>query len=247
MTGENWYEDRSFWETFKDHMFPQESVEEAREELEYLLELAEIDKDEKVLDLPCGVGRHAIPLAEKGYKVTAVDLTEPYIEEAKERANEAGVDIEFEVQDVRDYSGGTYDVILNLWNSFGYFEDREDDKKTAKNFYQLLKEGGKLVMEISTKETLAKDFSTKTWEEKDETYFLQKREIKEDWNWIEYKVIAVDGDRKEEYNMSHRLYSARELKNLLKDVGFSQINTYGNLKGEEYDQDAKTLVVVAEK
>lgn len=247
MGEDEWYEDRQFWETFKDHMFPPESIEKAKEEIEQIIELAEIEKDEKVLDLPCGVGRHAIPLAEKGHKVTGVDLTEPYIEEAKEKAEESGLDIDFKVEDMRGFTEGTYDVILHLWNSFGYFEDRDDDRKTAENFYQLLNEDGRLVMDISTKETIAKGFKPKIWDEKDDRYFLQKREIKDDWNWIEYEVIVVNGDKKEVHDMSHRLYSARELKTLLKEAGFSKIETYGDFEGEEYDQDAETLIMVAEK
>ncbi|HKL30726.1 MAG TPA: class I SAM-dependent methyltransferase [Natrialbaceae archaeon] len=243
-----WHENPAFWDAFRNFMFPPEKYEQAPEQVDRVLDLADVEPTGHVLDVPCGVGRHAAPLAERGFDVTAVDATERYLDDAREHAAETSEAIEFVHADMREFQRPeTFDAVFNLYTSFGYFEDRRDDERTARNFYESLKPGGTLVMSLAAKEILAGKFEERSWEERDGAYLLEEREVTDDWTWMKNQWhLVVDGDG-QSFTVSHRLYSAYELSELLRRVGFSDVAAYGDLEGAPYDTDAERLVVVAEK
>src|SRR5437870_13900235 len=102
---------------------------------EYLAERTPVEIDQlealltlrppcRILELPCGQGRHAIELARRGYDVTGVDLSPYLLRVAKARAEAAGVGVRWLEGDMRrPLAGDTFDLVLNLFTSFGYFFD----------------------------------------------------------------------------------------------------------------------------
>lgn len=243
-----WHEDEEFWEAFRQFVFPPEKVEEAAEQVERLLALLDLEAGAAVLDLPCGVGRHAVEFADRGFRVTAVDATASYLETARERAREANVEVEFVHEDMREFRRGeSFDAAINLYTSFGYFEDRADDERVARNVYESLRPGGTLVVSLASKEVLAGKFRERTWNERDGAYVLEEHSIEDDWSWMENRWIVVADGEAREFSVSHRLYSAFELSELLERVGFGDVTAYGDFEGSDYDEDAERLVVVARK
>lgn len=245
-----WHENPDFWASFQEYVFGPEQVEKATEQVEQVCSLVDLPVGGAVADVPCGVGRHAVELADRGFRVTGVDATEQFLERATERAREAGVAgrVEFVHEDMRAFQRPeVFDAICNLYTSFGYFEDRADDEQTAQNWYDSLRPGGTLLMSLTSKETLAGTFEQRTWGERDGTYFLEEHEVTDDWSWMENRwIVVADGDVRE-FTVSHRLYSAYELQTLLKQVGFEGVAVSGNLDGDPYDETASHLVVVATK
>ncbi|MFC6954335.1 class I SAM-dependent methyltransferase [Halorubellus litoreus] len=247
-----WHEDDRFWEAFRDAMFPEEKFERAGEELDSILALPGVDvtAGDSVLDLPCGPGRHSVALAERGFDVTGVDATPAYLDEARTRASDADVAdrVSFVDADMREFTRpGAFDLALNLFTSFGYFDERADDERVAEHLHASLAPGGTLVMDLASKETLARDFRARTWDEFEDGYVLEERTVTDDWSWMENSWrLVVDGDVRE-YDVSHRLYSAYELTSLLERVGFETVNAYGTLDADAYDHEAERLLVVAEK
>lgn len=243
-----WHEDEEFWETFREFVFPPEKVEEAAEQVDRLLDLLDLEPGAAVLDVPCGVGRHAIEFADRGFRVTAVDATTTYLETARERARDANVEVEFVHGDMREFRRvESFDAVVNLYTSFGYFEDRADDERVARNVYESLAPGGTLVVSLTSKEVLAGTFRERTWDERDGAYVLQEHAVEDDWSWMENRWIVVADGEVREFTVSHRLYSAFELSELLERVGFGDVTAYGDLEGSDYDEDAERLVVVARK
>jgi SAM-dependent methyltransferase len=244
----DWHEQDSFWETFSPHLFNQTRLDATQEEVDHLIKLAEIQPGMAVLDLPCGIGRHSCELARRGFQVTAVDRTQAYLRTARQLAAEGGLQIEFVQEDMRAFHRQeAFDVCLNLFSSFGYFEDLNEDRLVLQNFYRSLKPGGVLVMEMMGKEILARLFQPKSWQEEDEALFLVERKISSGWDWIENRWILIKDGERREFTLGHRLFSAVELSTLIQQAGFSQINVYGSLQGIPYNQDARCLVVVARK
>ena len=102
-------------------------------------------------------------------------------------------------------------------------------------------------MELSSKETLARMFRERDWRQVGDALVLEERQIKDDWSWIESRWILIRGKRRQESRVSLRLYSAVELKSLLKEVGFRKVKAYGDIAGAPYDHKANRLIVVAHK
>ena len=243
-----WYENNDFWRTVGPVLFRKSRWEMASEEVGHVISLLRIEPGAKVLDLCCGVGRHSIELARRGFKVTGVDITPHYLREARHKAKKAKLNIEFIKDDMRNFRRrNAYDVVINLFGSFGYFRDQRDDYRVAKNAYSSLKKNGSFIIELMGKEILARIFQKRDWYEIDDTIVLEERKTDKDWKRIESRWIIVKGKRKKEYTISLRLYSAVELSALLQSVGFRKIDVYGDLKGSPYDQVAKRLVVVAHR
>jgi ubiquinone/menaquinone biosynthesis C-methylase UbiE len=129
-----WYEREEFWESMAPKIFSEGHWKNAAAEVDSFIRLLGISPGAKLLDLCCGPGRHALELARRGFHVTAVDRTATYLEQAKERAEQEGLPIEFVLADMRHFRRpGSFDAVLNLYTSFGYFEHPEEDKQVLEN------------------------------------------------------------------------------------------------------------------
>ncbi len=239
-----WHEKNAFWHSMAPKLFSRVILEKAASDVDRLIELTGVSPPCKVLDLCCGPGRHAVELARRGYRVTGVDRTKEYLDKAAEDFP----DIEFIEADMRDFRRtDAFSLVLNLYTSFGYFEDPADDRKVVENVYESLVPGGKFIMELMGKEVLARIFRKRDWYEERGIIYLEERRVLEDWKWVEARWLKLDGEKMEEYTISHRLYSALELKELLTELGFGEVEIYGSLAGISYDQNAERLVAVARK
>ncbi|MCP5053159.1 MAG: class I SAM-dependent methyltransferase, partial [bacterium] len=148
----NWFENQSFWEDTFPFMFPAERLEAAPHQVERLLGLIYF-KGTHILDLCCGPGRHSVELAKKGFRVTGVDRTPFLMNKAKEKAKTENVDVEWVLEDMREFSRpNSFDLVLNLFSSFGFFETEEDNLEVLKQMHRNLKENGIAVIDTMSKE-----------------------------------------------------------------------------------------------
>ena len=243
-----WHEDDSFWQTWGPILFSETRKVAATEQVDRIITLAGIPPQACVLDLCCGVGRHSLALARRGYRVTGVDRTTVYLKQASEKATEEGLDIEFIQDDMRTFCRlDSFDVTLNLFTSFGFFKDQSEDRKVVLNVYRSLRNDGVFILDMSGKEIIARTFQERAWNEADGVIWLQERKLSQDWSWIENRWILLKENRRYEDNLGHRLYSAAELKTLLESCDFKDINIYGDFDGNPYDHTAHRLVAVAHK
>jgi SAM-dependent methyltransferase len=137
--------------------------------------------------------------------------------------------------------------VLNLFGSFGYFEDLRDDRKVVANMYASLRPGGRFLIETRGKEILARDYQERDWSEEGDLLLLSETRISQNWGRVEIRWIAIRGAERIEHRVSLRSYSAVELASLLGSCGFADVRVYGSLDGTEYDQAAQRLVVVGRK
>ena len=242
-----WYDDDGFWETFYPAMFHRRRWEVAPVEVDSALGLLALEPGAEVLDFCCGPGRHALELARRGYRVTAVDRTASYLEFGRRRAEAEGLSVEFVQEDVRDFGlDQRFDAAVSLYTSFGYFESPADDQRVLQNLHRSLRPGGRLMMDMSGKEVLARLFQERNWSELDDgSLFLEERKLENGWERIENRwMILRDGERHEK-RFSVRIYSGVELQALMLTAGFHPVAIYGTLDGGPYDQTARRLVAVA--
>lgn len=244
-----WYENESFWRDTRDVIFNAERIRQAAEEAEQVASLVELAPDAAVLDMGCGVGRHAIELARRGCRVTGVDLSDHLLEQARRTAAEEKLDIEWVREDMRRFRrADDFDVVVSLLTSFGVFADPADDFRAAENMNAALKPGGQLVIDMMGKEVLSRIYRSRDWHQQlDGTILLEEREVTDGWQWLTVRWIVISGERIREHRFGLRLYSAAELSSLLSRAGFVDMKIYGSLAGADYDEKAERLVVVARK
>jgi len=243
-----WHEQDTFWMKWAPVLFHERCLEKTQEEVTNIISLLKISPEAFVLDLCCGPGRHSLELARSGFSVVGVDRTKTYLEKARKQAEIERLKVEFIQKDIRSFcKPNTFDVVINIFTSFGYFEDINDDRQVITNVYRSLKNRGTFLIDIMGKEVLARIFQKRDWYEVNDTIVLEERKVCKNWSWIENRWIMIKDGKVEEYKISHRLYSAVELIALLNDCGFNAIDVYGDLAGAPYDHAAKRLVLVAHK
>ncbi len=224
------------------------SLELAIDEVDGILSLTKIAPTARVLDLCCGVGRHALELSRRGFSVTGVDKTATFLEQARRQAQEEGLVVELVQEDMRAFQRPNFfNLALNLNTSFGYYEDPGDDLQVLRNVHAALQPGGSLVLETIGKEVLARIFQARDWQEGEGFFFLQERRPSEDWGRMNVRWIKITSGHTEEWSFTHRLFAATELVSLVCEAGFQSVKTYGDLQGNPYDNTARRLVVVAKR
>lgn len=243
-----WHEQDAFWETVEPVLFAQRRWSDAPAEVEKIISLLGLQTGMSLLDLCCGVGRHSLEFTRRGFRVTGVDRTRVYVDKASKHGQAEGLEVEFVQDDMRAFCRPeAFDVVINLFTSFGYFENPEDDRRVVTNVYRSLKAGGVLLLEMMGKEVLARIFQERGWHEENGILILEERKLARAWGWIENRWIMFKDNRRTELRLSHRLYSAVELISLLTECGFAHTDVYGDLAGSPYDHTAKRLVGVGHK
>lgn len=202
-----------------------------------------------MLDLGCGAGRFAIALAQRGYEVTGVDRTKFYLDKAREKARQARVRIEWIRADMRDFvRPESYDLVLCMLTSLGYFDDRRDDLRVLEQMFHSLRPGGACLIDLMGKEVLARIGQPTTSEIlPDGTRSIVRHEVIDGWTRMRNEWLFIRGDKVKVYRFHHTIYSGQELRQLLEQAGFSDVRLYGDFDGGEYGLNAQRLVAVARK
>ena len=243
-----WFENESFWRELYPYMFDENRFAQADEQVRKVLKLAGVRRG-AVLDLCCGPGRHSVALAKRGFQVTGVDRTRFLLNKARRHAKSARVRVEFVRSDMRDFARpNTYKLALSMWTSFGYFDNKNDDRRALGNIFKSLKPGGVCVIDVFGKERLAKIMHPATATRNlDGSLLIQMHEIFDDWTRIRNEWILIKGNRAKRFKFHHTMYSGQELSDQLQQAGFSQVKLYGDFDGQPYGPDAPRLVAVARK
>ncbi|MFC1742745.1 class I SAM-dependent methyltransferase [Candidatus Riflebacteria bacterium] len=243
-----WFEDESFWIETYPFMFPQQRFDMAWIEAEKILNLLEF-KGRSVLDLCCGPGRIAIALAKRNLKVTGVDRSTFLLEKAKKRSKEEKLEVNWVLEDMRNFiQPDSFDLVLNIFTSFGFFEKEVDEIRVLKNVFQSLKKGGAFFIDLMGKEILAGKFQATTSEKlPDSSIIIQRHEVLSDWTRIRNEWLLNKGTTLKTFKFEHTIYSGQELKELLFKAGFQKIKLYGDFDGTPYGLNATRLIAVCHR
>jgi SAM-dependent methyltransferase len=222
--------------------------EKTSREVEFLVETVGLEKGCAVLDIPCGQGRHAKALAEVGYDVTGLDWSEDLLELANKKMNESEAGATFVQGDMRSFDlGREFDAVATLGNSFGYFDDRDNEEFVARVCAHL-KTGGTFVLDLPNtagmlRSPLGKsEFKFDGGHVRTEAYEFDPRSMKLGIRW---EIMAEEKEKQVEGFL--RLYTLPEVCGLLLRHGLKVSKVFGSFSGDDYSIDTPRAIVVAEK
>lgn len=244
-TRDNWYE-TSFRE---DYLLVYRHRDEAAAERELgaLLDFLSLPPGSRVLDACCGTGRHSVVLARRGYCVVGVDLSEVLLTRA--RAKTSGLPVRFVRQDVRKLDvGGDYDAVFNLFTSFGYFSDA-DNQRALCRMARALRPGGIFVLDYLNpayvRDTLV-PHSVRTVDGAriEETRTIVDAPVPR----VEKAIVVTDARGTRTYRESVRLYTPEEMARLFQNAGLRIRHWFGDYTLAPYEEAASPrMIVVAER
>ena len=230
----------------------------ARGQASFARRVLELPRKAKVLDVGCGVGRHAIPLARYGYRVTGVDISAVYLREARREAARRRVEVALLRKDMRELDfRSEFDAAINLFTSFGFFPDPRDDLQVLRNFSRALKPGGVLLLDTinGTRIRRILDLSRKNglptnrWSRlRDGTYVLEEPILLRREGGVRTNWMFLKGQSRKEMVSFVRMYSRERLSSLFRRAGLRVERVYGDMKGARYDASrSPRLVILARK
>lgn len=241
-----------WFETIFDERYPElfgPLEEDAEQEVEELLRHLPLRRGSSVEDLGCGRGRHAIPLARRGYRVTGVDLSEKMLTMARDRADREGVSVEWVREDMRTFCRPeSFHLCLSLFTSFGYFRD-EENQRVLDNVARSLRKGGILLLDLRN---AGKGLNRlEDWSE--------TREVPSGKLRMSMRFDRTSGRAKARHVLTRRdgirissafdvrIYSTAELSAMLRDAGMKKVEFYGSLSGAPLREDSSRMVAVSRK
>lgn len=199
-----------------------------------------------VLDLACGHGRISNQLAKRGCRVTGLDNTPLFLKRASQDAKQLGVEVQYIEGDMRSLPWTQhFDLIVNWFVAFGYFND-EENRQVLAEAYRALKSGGKLLIEHINKEWVVKNFQPTQMSERDGNYLIDRNHYNILTGRTENERIIIRDGKIRRSQFFVRLFTYTELRDWLLQAGFQQVNGYGR-EGEMLTLDSRRLILVAQK
>ncbi len=214
-------------------------------EVDQIEALLQLHPPRRILDLPCGQGRHTIELARRGYEVTGVDLSPYMLDVARERAEVAGVRVRWLVGDMREpLRGKTFDLVLNLFTSFGYFEDEADDRRVVRAAASMLEPGGRFLLEVINGERVMSTFQEREWFTVGQMAVMERRSLDVPTRRmvVERTVSSTNGDDTSVHAV--RLYRGPEVETMLRAAGFTRADLYGDWDGARLTPESLRVLAV---
>jgi len=217
-------------------------------QVEFAIQALRLAPGSHVLDVACGVGRHSIELARRGYQVTGLDLSPKLLQIASERASRAGVQVNWVRADMREIPfTQEFDAAFNIFSSWGYLESEDEDQKVLSAVAHALKPGGAFLLETAHRDWLIRHFQPHAWNEGIGVVVLEDRVL----DLVSGRLLSTwtaiyDDGRRRHWQMNTRQYAAAELRRMLQTAGFSVSQSFGSYDGAPLTLESPRLILVAE-
>jgi ubiquinone/menaquinone biosynthesis C-methylase UbiE len=243
-----------WWTTFFDQRYlleyePIFDLARDRREVGRLIDVLGLPVGSRVLDCPCGQGRHAHLLAEAGYDIDGVDYSKELLTIAKERGH--GEHLRFTRADMRALSEkwtGRFHAVVNLFTSFGFFTQPADDAKVIREFARVLRPGGVLLWHGASRDGVSARFLARDWwRTSDGTLVAQRRSLDPLSG-----LLTVESERRgpsgnEQRTHAIRLYTATRLAELCADAGLIVEAAYDGWNDRPLRRTSSEMLLVARK
>ncbi|GAB1349733.1 class I SAM-dependent methyltransferase [Ignavibacteriales bacterium] len=186
-----------------------------------------------VLDLACGSGRHSIEFAKRGYKVTGFDLSNQLLRIAQLESQKLELNLKFVRGDIRSLPfKPEFDLVLNIFTSWGYFESDEENCMALKNAYNLKKEGGKFIFDFFNSDSLVNNLKPFSDNIINGIRYIENRSVEN--GRVVKNIKIVEGEITYRFKESVRLFTPDEIYTMLEEFGAKNISLFGDYDGSSF-------------
>jgi cyclopropane fatty-acyl-phospholipid synthase-like methyltransferase len=238
---EDWFNTEEYLNVYRHH-----NEADAKKLVELILSNISLPGNSKILDMACGPGRHSILFAQRGYKVTAVDLSENLLALARSTAKDFGLKINFIKSDMRVLnSDEKFRLAVNLFTSFGYFSEDEENYKILFVVYEHLEKNGYFILDYFNRRYIEKNLVPYSEESLPNGKIIQERSIAGN-RVMKNITIFKDGNQKN-YMESVRMYSINELLEITEKIGFIKQKLFGDFYGNPFDVETSPRLILMDQ
>ena len=234
-----WFNSEYYHVLYKDR-----DAADARILIDNIVSLLKPDHDSKILDIGCGKGRHSLYFSKKNYFVTGIDISEKNIEYARKSENDR---LSFFVHDMRNlFRINFFDIALNLFTSFGYFEKERENRNAIASVVKSLKPGGIFVIDFMNSKKVIRELVAEELKAVDGIDFTIKRYIENDF--IIKEIDFFDKGINHSFTERVRTFTKDDFDAYLGLYGFKTIHLFGDYYFNEFDeQKSDRLIIIAQK
>lgn len=221
---------------------------QSRAEAEFIARALKAEPGARLLDVPCGAGRITLELAAMGFQVTGVDLSQPMLAAGRQKAAQRNLSVEWHEREMRDLDWHDYFDGATCWGgSFGYLDDA-GNAEFLQTLARSLKPGARLVLDAcKIAELILPRYEERSWGRMGDVIFLEENNYDHVNSRYETEYTLIRGGVTETHRGSERIYTFKELSQLLNDCDLRQTAAYGSLGCEPFKWGSPTLIIVAEK
>jgi len=222
--------------------------EVTRQEADFLCQALRLEPPAKILDVPCGGGRHSLELADRGFQVTGVDLSSDFLTAARAGAAERGLTVTWEQRDMRDLPWrGEFDGAFCFGNSLGYLDD-QGNADFVKAVARTLKPEARFIVDTGAcAESWLPAYQGRRWHLLGNIHFLIHNHYNHVRGRLETEYTFIRDGRIETHWGFQRIYTFSQLVALLEEAGFEKVEGHSSLSQEPYRLGAPQLLLVATK
>jgi SAM-dependent methyltransferase len=238
-----WYKDW-FDTEYYNLLYSHRNFDEARIFVENITKYLELQLKSKVLDLACGEGRHSLVFYNLGMDVVGVDISQSKINKALLNQTDY---LNFYTFDMRDkYMYNYFDLVVNLFTSFGYFNCDKMETKIAESIFTNLKPNGYFLIDYLNASKIIGNLDEQEEKIIDNVEFKITKFVK--GNWIVKEIIVCEGNKCRIFEEHVKLYSIDELKDLFEKVGLKFQKAFGNYRLSDYsEKDSERMILLFKK
>ena len=243
MSTKDWF--ASWFDTSYYHvLYHKRDDKEAKRFITRLVKHLKIPNQSDVLDLACGKGRHSKTLGELGMNVLGTDLSKKSIQGALKKETDC---VHFLVHDMREViPNRDFDVIFNLFTSFGYFENEDENEKVLKGIYDMLRPNGYFIFDFLNLERTLADLVEKESKEIDGIRFDIERNF--DGKFIKKSIAVVDDGKEHHFEEKVRVFRFDEIKEMMRKQGLIATEVFGDFELNPYDeQHSERMILICKK
>ncbi len=244
---EGWWSDFFTGEHAEFQIALSKEAHDSDAEVELLIRLGRVTAGSRVLDIPCGQGRHAIRLAEAGADVIGVDASPTMLEHAMRDAEDRGVHISWIHSDMRQYEAArTFDFAICLGGSFGYF-GKNGDQGFLVTIWHALKPGGILALDVPSLDYIRAHHNPRHESTHSQQHVIQQRHLNPETGAARIDVITVSGHRRTPRTYYQQLYRIDQVQEMLAASGFEIRDALDASRVPEYRTNVGHVLLVARR